>query len=80
VGNAVTDDAYDGPGQVEYAMGHGLIDASTRDAVTETCEVGASARAHVCVCVCLCVCVCVCVCVCGCLLKLAAALGRVGLP
>lgn len=39
VGNAVTDDAYDTAGQVEYAYGTGLIDPTTHDAVLHTCQV-----------------------------------------
>ena len=42
VGNAVTDDIYDGIGQVEFAFGLGLIDPQTYHYVKQTCKVCAS--------------------------------------
>lgn len=39
VGNGVTDDVYDGSGQVEFAFGLGLIDPQTYKAVKHTCKV-----------------------------------------
>jgi hypothetical protein len=39
VGNAVTDDVYDGSGQVEFAYGNGLIDPDTYQSVKRTCKV-----------------------------------------
>jgi serine carboxypeptidase-like clade 1 len=40
VGNAVTDGMYDGPGQVDFAFGMGLIDPDTYKDVKRTCKVG----------------------------------------
>jgi len=40
VGNAVTDDLYDGVGQVEFAYGLGLIDPLTYHRVKQICKVG----------------------------------------
>lgn len=40
VGNAVTDDFYDGSGQAEFAFGMGLIDPETYKMVKRTCKVG----------------------------------------
>jgi carboxypeptidase C (cathepsin A) len=39
VGNAVTDDAVDSRGQVEYAYGLGLVDPGTYKDTLRTCEV-----------------------------------------
>jgi carboxypeptidase C (cathepsin A) len=41
VGNAVTDDATDSRGQVEYAYGLGLVDPGTYKDALDTCQVRA---------------------------------------